>query len=138
MKVAYDKGAFPIGRAHDADAGYDIRTPIDFTVPGNGYYTVDTGVHIEIPRGYVGVLQSKSGLNVKYGLTGTGTIDSGFMGSIRVKLYNHHVEAHKFEKGDKIIQIVFYPIFTPELETVSISDFEETERGNQGFGSTGK
>lgn len=138
MKVAYDMGAFPIEKAHELDAGYDIRTPIDFIVPGNGYATVDTGVHVEIPRGTVGMLKSKSGLNVKYGLTGTGTIDAGYTGSINVKLYNNHVEAHKFERGDKIIQIVFIPIFAPELETVTLEEFEQTERGNGGFGSTGR
>ena len=138
MKVAYDEGAFPIDRAHVEDAGYDIRTPINFTVPGRGNYTVDTGIHVEIPRGYVGILQSKSGLNVKHGLTGTGTIDSGFTGSIRVKLYNNHDESHHFERGDKIIQIVFYPIYTPDLETVDICEFEKTDRGSQGFGSSGK
>ena len=135
MKVKLDNGAYMPERAHETDAGYDLRTPINIFVPANGSATVDIGVHIAIPKGYVGFLKSKSGLNVKYDLTGTGVVDSGYSGSIRVKLYNHGDEGYLFNQGDKIIQIVFLPIFTPELELVD--ELGETERGENGFGSTG-
>lgn len=136
MKVKIDKDAFPIERAHEADAGYDIRTPIPLYVPAKGSALVDTRVHVSIPEGYVGILKSKSGLNVKHDIIGTGTIDSGYTGSIRVKLYNLGEHDHLFDRGDKIIQIVFYPIYTPDIEYVD--SLEETERGDNGFGSTGK
>lgn len=136
MKVKLDSGAFLPERAHEADAGYDLRTPINVYVPANGCVAIDTGVHIAIPEGYVGFLKAKSGLNVKYDLTGTGVVDSGFTGSIRVKLYNHGNEGYLFNVGDKIIQIVFLPIFTPELEVVD--ELPDTERGMGGFGSTGR
>lgn len=136
MKVKIDKDAFPIERAHEADAGYDIRTPIPLYVPAKGSALVDTGVHVSIPKGYVGILKSKSGLNVKHDIIGTGTIDSGYTGSVRVKLYNLGEHDHLFDRGDKIIQIVFYPIYTPDIEYVD--SLEETERGDNGFGSTGK
>lgn len=136
MKVKLDSGAFLPERAHEADAGYDLRTPINVYVPANGCVAIDTGVHIAIPEGYVGFLKAKSGLNVKYDLTGTGVVDSGFTGSIRVKLYNHGNEGYLFNVGDKIIQIVFLPIFTPELEVVD--ELPDTERGMDGFGSTGR
>ena len=127
-----------------ADAGYDLRTPIDFRVPAGGYAIVDTGVHIQIPEGYVGFLKSKSGLNVKAHITGEGVIDSGYTGSIVVKLYSHQkaptsmaeVFGTSFSRGDKIIQIVLLPIFKPDIEIVD--SLEETERGDGGFGSTGK
>lgn len=133
-----EEGAFPIDRAHDADAGYDIRTPIDIVVPpvffiGNA--VIDTKVHVEIPRGYVGFLKSKSGLNVKHNLTGEGVIDSGYIGSIVVKLYNHSLTPYHFYRGDKIIQLVLLPIYTPELDYVN--KLEDTERGENGFGSSG-
>ena len=64
-------------KAHDADGGFDIFAPRAFTVLRGASTIVDTGVHIEIPRGYVGFLKSKSGLNVKHGITGEGVIDSG-------------------------------------------------------------
>lgn len=136
MKVKIDKDAFPIERAHEADAGYDIRTPIPLYVPAKGSALVDTGVHVSIPKGYVGILKSKSGLNVNHDIIGTGTIDSGYTGSVRVKLYNLGEHDHLFDRGDKIIQIVFYPIYTPDIEYVD--SLEETERGDNGFGSTGR
>lgn len=136
VKVVLDDGAYMPERAHELDAGYDIRTPFATTVPAFGQAIVDTGVHIQIPRGYVGFLKSKSGLNVKNDLTGEGTIDAGYTGSIVVKLYNHGNNFHVFERGDKIIQLVLLPIFTPDLEQVDHLD--DTERGANGFGSTGR
>ena len=136
MKVMLDEGAFMPERAHELDAGYDLRTPKDFSVYGGKCKTIDTGVHFEIPAGYVGFLKSKSGLNVKDSITGEGVIDSGYTGSIKVKLYNHGRARKCFCKGDKIIQIVLLPVFTPELEKVDSLD--DTERGSNGFGSTGR
>ena len=136
IKVMLDDGAYMPERAHELDAGYDLRTPKDFVLCGCTSATINSGVHVEIPKGYVGFLKSKSGLNVKNGITGEGVIDSGYTGSIVVKLYNYGHYVKKFYKGDKIIQLVLLPIFTPELEQVS--SLEETERGNAGFGSTGR
>ena len=136
MKVMLDEGAFLPERAHEADAGYDIRTPIPAYVPAKGSAIIDSGVHMAIPKGYVGILKSKSGLNVKHDLIGTGTIDSGFNGSIRVKLYNLGDKDYFFKAGDKVIQIVLYPIYTPNL--VQVEQLEETERGDGSLGSTGR
>ena len=141
MNVALDKGAYMPESAYEADAGYDIRTPIPITVApstpnnGNGYAIIDTGVHVAIPQGCVGFLKSKSGLNVKNSLTGEGVIDSGYTGSIVVKLYNHGNEEKHFNKGEKIIQLVILPILKPRL--VLVESLEDTERGENGFGSTG-
>lgn len=136
IKVKLDEGAFPPESAHTADAGYDIRTPDDFSILGGWFTTIDTGVHIQIPEGYVGFLKSKSGLNIKSDLTGEGVIDSGYTGSIKVKLYNHSPGKRFFERGDKIIQLVLLPIIKPDIEIVD--SLEETERGDNGFGSTGR
>lgn len=136
MNVALDDGAYMPERAHELDAGYDLRTPKDVTIYGGMNATIDTGVHIEIPVGYVGFLKSKSGLNVKDDITGEGVIDAGYTGSIKVKLYNNGNHTKVFYKGDKIIQLVILPIYTPELEQVA--SLEKTERGNAGFGSTGR
>lgn len=138
IRVVLDKDAYAPESAHEADAGYDLRTPIDCIVPAGGYEVIDTGIHMEIPKGYVGFLKSKSGLNVKNHLTGEGVIDSGYTGSIKVKLYHNCPGAeHKiFHKGDKVIQIVLLPIFKPDIEVVDKLD--NTERGSNGFGSTGR
>lgn len=84
----------------------------------------------------VGMLKSKSSLNVKHGLLNTGVIDSGYTGSIMVNLYNHTDHKYFVKKGDKISQLVIMPIFHAELQQVD--ELEETERGDNGFGSTGK
>ena len=136
MKIVIDPGAYLPERAHDLDAGYDLRSPIRAYVSSYSSAVIDTGVHIEIPEGYVGMLKSKSGLNVKHDITSEGVIDSGYTGSICVKLYNHGQNAYEVNKGDKISQLVIMPIFTPALEIVSHLD--STERGDGGFGSTGK
>lgn len=136
MKIKLDPGAYMPERAHPADAGLDLRSPINELVPGFGSAVIDTGVHVEIPEGYVGMLKSKSGLNVKHGITSEGVIDSGYTGSIVVKLYNHSPIEHLVQKRDKISQIVIMPIFTPTLELVD--ELDETERGDNGFGSTGR
>lgn len=138
MKIILDVGAYLPTYAHDADAGMDLRTPVAFIVPAHGSYTVDTGVHIQIPTGQVGFIKSKSGLNMKGGLTATGTIDSGFTGSIRVKLYNHSDEDYMFSRGDKITQLVLLYVAKPENGFEIVDHFEETERGDNGFGSTGR
>ena len=105
-------------------------------VPLKGSAVFDTGVHVELPEGTVGFLKSKSGLNVKYGITSEGVIDSGYTGSIRVKLYNNTTEHYHVKRGDKISQLVILPILTPDVEVVE--EFSETDRGDNGFGSSGR
>ncbi len=136
MKVMLDEGAYMPERAHREDAGLDIRTPVLTVVPARGSAIVDTGVHVAIPTGCVGMLKSKSGLNVKSNLVGEGVIDVGYTGSIVVKLYNNGDDKQILERGDKISQLVILPIMLPELERVD--SLEETERGTGGFGSTGR
>lgn len=138
MRIVLDKGAYMPKRAHDLDAGLDLMSPIDTYVPAGGSVVIDTGVHVEIPEGYVGFLKSKSGLNVKHGITSEGVVDAGYQGSIRVKLYNHSLSGgYMIEKRDKISQLVILPVLLEEFEQVDHFD-AETERGTGGFGSTGR
>lgn len=139
INVMLDEGAIMPTRAHDADAGLDLYTPEGFTLLSFGEidnYTVDTGVHIEIPEGYVGMLKSKSGLNVYWGVVTEGVIDAGYTGSIKVKLYNMSMNYREFKRGAKIAQLVILPVVTPAPKLVD--KFAETERGDNGFGSTGR
>lgn len=135
MKIKLDEGAKIPTRAHETDAGLDIYSREKQIVPARESTIFDTGVHVEIPVGYVGMLKSKSGLNVKYGITSEGVIDAGYTGSIVVKLYNNSGFDYKIEKGDKISQLVIIPILTPEIEVVD--ELGQTERGDKGFGSSG-
>lgn len=136
MKCMLDSGAYMPLRAHKEDAGLDLRSREDKVIPAGGSAVFDTGVHVEIPFRTVGFLKSKSGLNVKNGLTGEGVIDAGYTGSICVKLYNHSDKDYHVKAGDKITQLVILPILTPEIELVDALD--DTERGTGGFGSSGR
>ena len=136
MKIVLDEGAKKPTRGHETDAGLDLYSRKTMIVPAKESAIFDTGVHIELPPNTAGILISKSGLNVNHGLTSTGLIDVGYTGSICVKLYNHSGYDYKVNEGDKISQLVIMPILTPELEVVD--SLEETERGNGGFGSTGR
>jgi dUTP pyrophosphatase len=153
MKIMLDPGAKKPTRAHPYDAGLDLYAPKKVTIwgskmTGTSYEgcvqgrvhiaceTIDTGVHVQIPEGYVGLIKSKSGLNVNHGLTAEGVIDAHYTGSIKVKLYNHTDREYTFKAGDKIAQLVIVPCLLPKLELVD--SLEETDRGYNGFGSTGK
>lgn len=138
MRISLDERAFLPIRAHDTDAGLDLRSPVDVTVPANGSVVIDTGVHIELPFGTTGFIKSKSGLNVNYGIVSEGVIDEGYTGSIKVKLYNHGKYAYDIMTGDRISQLVILNYCAPELELVRLEEFANTERGNNGFGSTGR
>ena len=143
MKIVLDEGAFMPTRAHETDAGLDLYAkyggilyPIKDAVKGSGM-VFDTGVHIELPHGYFGKIESKSGLNCNHGVVSCGgVIDEGYTGSIAVKLYNLGKRPYTFNAGDKIAQLVIMPYATPELELVDTLD--QTERGEAGFGSTGR
>ena len=137
LNYTLDQNAFPPTKAHDEDAGFDIKTPVDFTLSPGYYATIETGVHIAIPKGYCGLLVSKSGLNVKSGIHSTGLIDSGYTGQIVVKLEmdgNHPTKT--FKRGDKVSQLVILPI--PSCELHEVESLENTDRGDNGFGSSGR
>lgn len=139
IKFTLDRGAFAPKKAHAADAGYDLRAMHDARIIDccNDGTSFDTGVHVAIPDGYVGFVQSKSGLNVKHGIIcPVGTIDAGYTGSIVVKLYNLGNEEYTVKAGDKIAQLIIQPLADTEL--VEVEELEESERGSNGFGSTGR
>ena len=136
MKIKLDAGAFFPDRAHDTDAGADLRSPVETVIPARDSCIIDTGVHIQLPHGYVGMLKSKSGLNVMHDITSEGVIDEGYTGTIMVKLYNHGDQPYKIERYDKITQLVIVPCEYVDFDLVD--DLEDSERGDDGFGSTGK
>lgn len=136
MRIKLSDGAIMPTRAYPTDAGLDLYARETQIVPAMGSAIFDTGVHIELREGTAGLLLSKSGLNVKHGITSEGVIDAGYCGAICVKLYNNSESDYTVNKGDKISQLVIVPIFTPVLELVD--SLEEHGRGNNGFGSSGR
>ena len=135
MNVQLDPGAYMPDRAHVPDGGADLRTPKRFVLHPHSHKSIDTGVHIEVPYGYVGMVKSKSGLMLE-GILTDDTVDSGYTGSIRVVLFNYSGKTKIFEKGDKIAQIVIMKIVSPTF--VQVEKITGGDRGDRGFGSTGK
>ena len=136
VKLDMDKGALLPVRAHSTDAGADILTPRSFLLPARSSAIIRTGVHVELPPDTVGMLKSKSGLNIFHDIVGEGVIDEGFTNEIVVKLYNLGDMPYEFERGNKIIQLVVMPVHYPAIEQVE--EIESGERGDAGYGSTGR
>ena len=130
----------------DGDAGYDICASEETYLFGRRDLKgashragVKTGLHVEIPDGYVGLIRDRSSMANKVIYTHGGVIDSSYRGEIIVMLDNQNFSAYKILAGQKIAQMVIVPVLTLETEEVSsIDDLEETERGDNGFGSTGE
>ena len=136
MKIVLDKGAKMPNRAHAFDAGLDLFSRESKVIPARGSAKFDTGVHVELPAGTAGFLKSKSGLNVNHGITSEGVIDAGYTGSIVAKLYNNTDDDYTVNAGDKITQLVILPVRIMELQLVE--SLGDTDRGDGGFGSTGR
>lgn len=138
IRVKLDCGAYLPERAHAEDAGYDLRTPNEVVIRSGSSVVIDTGVHMEIPFGYFGKLESKSGLNVKHSIVSLGgVIDSGYTGSIQAKLYNFGESDYTFHAGDKVVQLVLIPCDVQSVLRI-VDDLGKSERGDNGFGSTGR
>lgn len=141
MKIKLDEGAVMPVRAYPYDAGLDLFMPMNLApecIPPFGCsVTIDTGVHIAIPQHFAGLVKSKSGLMVRHKIVTDGTVDCNYTGSICVTLFNHGESSYTIRPGDKIAQLVIVPCcLPPTLEVVEYLD--NTDRGDNGFGSTGR
>ena len=138
--VCPDKNLLPT-RAHPHDAGLDLRCGHKLGVillPGKREL-VNTGVAVNVPPGYVGLVHPRSGWAHKYGITvnnAPGTVDAGYVGNVLVNLINHGSETVAIEYGDRIAQLIIQRVELPELEVVD--SLETTARGDNGHGSTGE
>ena len=127
-------------RAHDADAGLDLRCGHKLGIillPGKREL-VNTGVSVNVPPGYVGLVHPRSGWAHRYGITvnnAPGTVDAGYTGTIKVNLINHGQDVVSIGYGERIAQLIIQRVELPELEVVDSLD--TTARGTAGHGSTG-
>lgn len=122
--------------ATSQDAGCDIYSIEDVIIKSKEYKSIRTGIKIEIPEGYYGRIAPKSGLALKNGIdTLAGVVDSGYRGEINVLLINNSNFDFNIEKGNKIAQIIFEKMDQAIFEEVK--ELNETDRGENGFGSTG-
>ena len=138
LGVVYEEGATPLAYAHEGDAGLDIAANETVTLEPGERKLVGTGVRIAVPKGYVGLLFPRSGNAAKKGLTlanSVGVIDSGYRGEVKGIMVNLGSDPVTINSGERIMQLVLVPflsaVVTPVLE------LDETERGENGFGSTG-
>ena len=120
-------------------AGMDLCADVDFELVPMAHKLVPTGIALEIPPGVEGQVRPRSGLAAKLGVTvlnAPGTIDSDYRGEVQVCLVNLSSEPYRAARGERIAQLVFAPVLKVELEEVE--DLAASERGDGGFGSTGR
>lgn len=125
-------------RAYDGDAGFDLTACEGFTLGPGERAVVPTGIAVEIPPGYAGFVQPRSGLAARHGIgvvNSPGLIDSGYRGEIRVVLVNTDArESFTVDRGMRIAQLVIAPVASVRL--VEVEELATTERGARGFGSS--
>ena len=140
VKRIRDKAIMPTYGSVEA-AGADLYACLDAPVtiaPGESAF-ITTGLAMEIPRGYAGLIYARSGLACKRGLAPAnkvGVVDSDYRGEFMIVLHNHGVVTQTIEHGERIAQLVITPVFTPGFTEVDC--LSDTERSGGGFGSTGK
>ena len=127
-------------QAHDDDAGYDLCAREDTRIEAHGGRAlVPTGLAVAIPDGYAGYVQPRSGLAAKHGISivnTPGLVDSGYRGELLVNLVNHDdVQPFVVEPGMRIAQLVILQV--PPVELVEVDELPASERGADGFGSSG-
>jgi len=120
------------------DAGYDLRSAENAIVPARSRHTVNTGVSIALPAGYVALVHPRSGLAAKHGITvlnAPGTVDAGYRGQMLITLVNHSDEDFEISRGDRIAQMLFQKFESARF--VHVTELPGSQRGSAGFGSTG-
>lgn len=136
INITLTHGAIMPTRCTDGAAGYDLYVTEDVTINCFNFTLVSTGVSMAIPAGHYGRVSPRSGLAVKHGvMVGAGVIDSDYRGEIKVALATLN-GVYEFKAGDRIAQIIIETVVTPEL--VQVESLDDSERGDGGFGSTGK
>ena len=142
LALKLDAGAFKPTKAHATDAGFDLYLKENLIIKrSKKIQIIDTGVHILIPAGYVGLIQPRSSMTKKQFLCHTGVIDAGYTGSIKIALQwlddkSNQAMFYTFERGERIAQLVIVPI--PEIELQEVNELPQTDRGSNGFGSSGR
>ena len=138
MLITAPEGFEPV-YAKPGDAGADLRSTVATVVPAQSRLLVPTGVSIALPNGYVGLVHPRSGLAVKHGITvlnTPGTIDAGYRGEIMVILYNSSDTDFEISVGDRIAQLLIQTVEKAVFS--SVEKLPESERGETGFGSSGR
>ena len=134
-----DRELPPPRQAHDGDAAVDLAARESVILKPGERAMVPTGVAVAIPPGYAGLVIPRSGLAARHGISvvnGPGLIDSGFRGEVHVIVVNLGAEPYRFERADRIAQLMIVPVITPTL--VEVEELPDSSRGVGGFGSSGR
>ncbi len=136
IKKIHPSAKLPL-RAHDHDAGMDLFSLEKVILKPMERFVVRTGISLEIPEGYVGLIWDKSGIAIKEGIkTLGGVIDAGYRGEILIGVINLSNKDYVFDVGHKVAQILIQRI--ENFEIIESQELSDTVRGQGGFGSTGK
>jgi dUTP pyrophosphatase len=129
------KGRLPV-QAKYGDAGYDICSSETITIKAGERICVPTDIKVAIPVGFYGRINDRSSMALKYISTCGGVIDAGYRGEVKILLHNYSTQDFQIAIGDKIAQMIIKPCMIAKFEQVDELDI--TDRGDGGFGSTGK
>lgn len=137
IKKLTDNAVMP-QKAHPTDAGFDLYASADVTVPARGRVLVPTDIAMEIPEGYFGLVTGRSGMTIRGGVVGqVGIIDCHYRNGIGIMMFSHRDDDYEISEGSRCGQIVILPLADVEglVEADTLSD---TDRGEGGYGSTGR
>ena len=127
-------------RAYNGDLGYDLYSADRYIINPSEQKAVGTGISVELPEGWGGVIKDRSSMAAKMIYTSAGVIDNGYRGEIKVLLRNDSKTAFVVETGDKIAQLIPIPVIDWEIMETDpeLDSGQESDRNTNGFGSSGK
>jgi dUTP pyrophosphatase len=135
VKKIRDEAVLP-SRAHHNDAGIDLFSYGEYVIAAHATLSISTGVALEIPDGYVGLIWDKSSIGSKGIKTLGGVVDAGYRGEVKVIVHNLNTTPYIFSHGDKVAQMLIQKVEFPDI--LEVEELVDSLRGENGFGSTGK
>ena len=140
VELVHEDAKVPL-YAYPSDSGFDLRSTVEINIPPFGRALIPTGIKLSIPEEYEIQIRPKSGLALNQGLTvlnTPGTVDSGYVGEIKVIVFNTNNATVTVSKGMKIAQAVLCPVMCGKYVSIELTDkVDDKDRGENGFGSTG-
>ena len=137
--MTIEKGCYP-EKSHLTDAGFDLRSNVpDFTLEPGTKRMIGTGVHLDIPTGYVGIIAPRSGLGSKFEIVlanTVGVIDAHYTGEIKLAMTNKGKIEHDINQFDRVAQLLILPV--PDVQLTVVKELKDSPRGAKGHGSTGR
>jgi dUTP pyrophosphatase len=134
VKLLNENAQIPT-KSHHNDAGFDLYALESYSIQPKQRKVISTGISLQIPDKYAGLIWPRSGLSVKKGIDVlAGVVDAGYRGEIMVCLYNTSFEAVHINHGDRIAQIIFQEV--PSVSMIPVDTLDSSQRGGNGFGST--